>query len=303
MLKTPLLVLTLLLLLCLALAPAAFADGPPHWTYEGPEGPEFWGSLSPDYALCSTGKQQSPVDIPSSAALNPADLKFDYKPSPLNVLNNGHTIQGMYEAGSTLTVDGVPYKLVQFHFHNPSEHEANGKLDAMELHLVHQNADGGLAVVGVWIEPGAENKALAPVFSNLPKEQQEAKVVPGATVNAAGFLPATQTYYRYDGSLTTPPCTQGVKWLVMSTPVTASAEQLAAYKAIMYPTNRPVQALNGRQFLLTSQVGSTTTTPTTLPVTGAAENDAAAALIFALGLLTAGAGVAARRRAAAHNRP
>ncbi len=297
MFRTRPLLVSLLLLLCLALAPTTFAEGPPHWTYEGPEGPEYWGSLSPDYAVCSTGKQQSPIDIPSSAALNPADLKFDYKPSQLNILNNGHTIQGMYDAGSTLTVDGVPYKLVQFHFHNPSEHEANGKLDAMELHLVHQNAQGGLAVVGVWIQPGAENKALAPVFSNMPKQEQDAKPVPGATVDAAGFLPATQTYYRYDGSLTTPPCTQGVKWLVMSAPVTASAEQLAAYKAIMYPTNRPVQPLNGRQFLLTSQVGSTTTTPSALPVTGAARADSTAALLFAVGLLTAGLGIAARRRA------
>ncbi len=299
MFRTPLLVLTLLLLLCLALAPAALAEGPPHWTYEGPEGPEFWGTLSQDYALCSTGKQQSPVNIPASAAVNPADLKFDYKPSQLNILNNGHTIQAMMDPGSTLTVDGVAYKLVQFHFHNPSEHEANGKLDAMELHLVHQNAQGGLAVVGVWIEPGAENKALAPVFSNLPKQVQDAKPVPGATVNAADFLPATQTYYRYDGSLTTPPCTQGVKWLMMSTPVTASAEQLAAYKTIMYPTNRPVQPLNGRPFLLTSQVGSTTTTPSALPVTGATHTDAAAALLFAVGLLTVGLGLAARR----HTRP
>ncbi|MFN8475376.1 MAG: carbonic anhydrase family protein [Anaerolineae bacterium] len=296
MLKRSLLVLPLLLLLCIALVPATFADGPAHWTYEGAEGPEYWGSLSPDYALCSTGKQQSPVNIPASAAVNPADLKLDYKPSPLNILNNGHTIEGEYHEGSTLTLDGVPYKLVQFHFHNPSEHEANGKLDAMELHLVHQSDKGDVVVVGVWIEPGAENKALAPVFSNLPKDQQDAKPVPGATVNAADFLPATQTYYRYDGSLTTPPCTQGVKWIMMSTPVTASAEQLAAYKAIMYPTNRPVQPLNGRQFLLTSEVKSTASAPSALPVTGAENTNAAAALLFVVGTLAVGVGVAAKRR-------
>ncbi len=300
MLKQSLLVLTLLALLCLAAAPA-FAEGPVHWGYEGPEGPEYWGKLSPDFALCSTGKQQSPVNIPSSAAVNPANLKFDYKSSPLDILNNGHTIEGEYHEGSTLTLDGVPYQLAQFHFHNPSEHEANGKLDAMELHLVHKSANGDVVVVGVWIEPGAENKALAPVFSNLPKQQQDAKPVPGATVNAADFLPTTQTYYRYDGSLTTPPCSQGVKWIMMSTPVTASAEQLAAYKAIMYPTNRPVQPLNGRQFLLTSQVGSTAGTPTTLPVTGAENTNAAAALVFAVGLLAVGLGVAARRRSTADN--
>ncbi|MFN8498853.1 MAG: carbonic anhydrase family protein [Anaerolineae bacterium] len=296
------LVLALALLLCLALVPAAFADGPVHWSYEGAEGPEYWGSLSKDFALCSTGKEQSPVNIPSSAAVNPADLKFDYKASPLEILNNGHTIEGEYHEGSTLTLDGVAYKLVQFHFHNPSEHEANGKLDAMELHLVHKNDNGDVAVVGVWIEPGAENKALAPVFGNLPKEQQDAKPVAGATVNAADFLPTTQTYYRYSGSLTTPPCTQGVKWIMMSTPVTASAEQLAAYKAIMYPTNRPVQPLNGRQFLLTSEAKTAATVPAALPVTGAAPGALAPSLLVVIGLLTAGVGVAARRRSVATNK-
>ncbi|MFN8476196.1 MAG: carbonic anhydrase family protein [Anaerolineae bacterium] len=299
MLKRSLLVLSLVLLLCLALAPATFAEGPPHWSYEGAEGPEYWGSLSPDFALCATGKQQSPVNIPSSAAINPANLKFDYKAAPLDILNNGHTIEGEYHEGSSLTLDGVPYKLVQFHFHNPSEHEANGKLDAMELHLVHKADNGDVAVVGVFIEPGAENKALAPVFSNLPKEQQDAKPVPGATVNAADFLPATQTYYRYDGSLTTPPCSQSVKWIVMSTPVTASAEQLAAYKAIMYPTNRPVQPLNGRQFLLTSEVKSAAAVPAALPVTGATHDDLLPGLLVIAGLLVAGGGVVVRRRAVA----
>ena len=254
------------LTLVLSLASAALADGPAHWDYTGQEGPEFWGSLSKDYALCSTGKEQSPVDIPASAATNPADLAFRYQPSKLNILNNGHTVQAAYDPGSTLTVDGQTYNLAQFHFHLPSEHTVAGQPNPMELHLVHQNAQGGLAVVGILLKSGAENKALAPVFANAPKQETAVATVAGATVNAADFLPATRGYWRYNGSLTTPPCAEGVKWHVLTTPVEVSPAQLAAYQSILAVSNRPVQPLLGRGFLLASQVAAA---PPALPTTGA----------------------------------
>ena len=270
------------LVLVLSLASVALAEGPPHWTYEGKEGPEFWGSLSQDYALCSTGKQQSPVDIPASAVTNPADLTFRYQPSKLNILNNGHTIQAAYDAGSSLVVDGVTYNLAQFHFHLPSEHTLTAKPYDMELHLVHQNAQGGLAVVGIMLKSGAENKALAPVFANAPKQETAVSTIANAMVNAADFLPATRTYWRYNGSLTTPPCSEGVKWHVLTTPVEVSPAQIAAYKSLFTDDHRPVQPLNARSFLLASQVAAA---PQAMPTTGAAQPASARDMLILLGLV------------------
>ncbi len=228
-----------------------------HWAYEGETGPAHWGDLAPEFAVCASGTQQSPVDIPDSAALNPADITFNYQTAPLAILNNGHTIQVNYPPGSSITVGGKTYQLAQFHFHIPSEHELAGEHKDMEVHFVHKAADGELAVVGVLLVAGAENAALAPVFNNLPKQEQEAKPVEGVTVDAAAMLPAERTFYRYDGSLTTPPCTQDVKWHVMNTPVEMSQAQIDAFKAIFANDSRPVQALGARAFLLVSTLPQT----------------------------------------------
>ncbi len=276
------------LTLVLSLASVALADGPVHWSYDGKEGPEFWGSLSKDYALCATGKEQSPVDIPANATTNPADLTFRYQPSKLNILNNGHTVQVAYDPGSTLTLDGQTYTLAQFHFHLPSEHTVAAQGYDMELHLVHQNAQGGLAVVGILLKSGAENKALAPVWANAPKQEAAVATIPGATVNAADFLPATRTYWRYNGSLTTPPCSEGVKWHVLTTPVEVSPAQIAAYKSLFADDHRPVQPLNGRSFLLASQVAAA---PQAMPTTGAAQPAPAWAVLVLLGLGCLGLGL------------
>lgn len=251
------LVLLGLMLIIGPLAQPLLADGPVHWSYEGEEGPDHWGDLSHDFELCKMGQQQSPVDIPADAATNPGDIAFNYQPSALTLLNNGHTIQANYDAGSTMTVAGKTYNLAQFHFHIPSEHELDGNLTAMELHLVHKADDGELAVVGIMLVPGAENAALASVFNNLPAQVQDATPVAGATVNATDFLPADHTFYRYDGSLTTPPCTQGVKWQVMQNTVEVSQAQIDAFKAIFENDARPVQPLNGRAFLLVSTLPNT----------------------------------------------
>jgi carbonic anhydrase len=270
----------------------AGAAGPVHWTYEGAEGPEHWGALSPDYALCSTGTEQSPINIPAGTLLNPADLVQNYKPSAVNIFNNGHTIQVNYDAGSILKLNGKDYQLLQFHFHAASEHTADGQQAPIEMHLVHRSADGGLAVVGVWLKSGAENAAFAPVFNRLPATEGEPEAVPGETVNADNLLPAERTYYRYNGSLTTPPCTQNVKWLMLNNSVDLSEAQISAYTAIFNDNFRSVQPLGARTFLVSSQVP-----PDTLPTTGGAAFPVAGALagLGGLGIL-AGTGLYLLRR-------
>ena len=282
--------------LAVALALVAFgvalAQEGVHWSYEGESGPEHWGEFSPDYAGCAKGVEQSPVDIPAGAPVNPANIAFSYHPSAVNIFNNGHTIQVNYDQGSSLALDGTTYNLVQFHFHAASEHALGGAHDPMELHLVHRNAQGGLAVVGVLLKAGAENPAYAPVLQNLPAQQGQPTPVAGATVDANQLLPTKRGYWRYNGSLTTPPCTEGVKWLVMSTPVELSEAQIAAFTAIFKNNERPVQPLNTRTFLVSS----------TLPATGATVTlDGALA---GAGLLAIAAGLAlaylGRRRATTH---
>ena len=225
----------------------AHGDTPPHWSYEGEAGPDHWGDLAADYATCSTGTHQSPVDIlaPESQALT--DIQFNYNPSALTIKNNGHTIQVDYAEGSSITVDGTTYNLLQFHFHHPSEHTVDGVVYPMEMHLVHADADGNLAVIGVLIKEGVKaNAAFAPVWANLPAEEVEPTLIDGATVNAADLLPADRTYDTYSGSLTTPPCSENVKWLVLTTPVELSVEQITAFSDIFEHNARPVQPLNDR---------------------------------------------------------
>ena len=229
-----------------------------HWSYEGDTGPEHWGTLSPDFATCAKGVEQSPVDIPPTAALNPADITFSYRPGAVTIFNNGHTIQVNYDPGSSLTLNGVKYDLVQFHFHAASEHAIGGQHEPMEIHFVHRNAQGGLAVVGVLLKSGSENAAYAPIFQNLPPQASQPAPVAGASVDANQLLPAQRTYWRYNGSLTTPPCTEGVKWLVMNTPVEVSDAQIAAFTSIFKNNERPMQPFNARAFLV----------PMTLPRTG-----------------------------------
>lgn len=217
-----------------------------HWTYEGEEGPEHWGDLSQDYALCSTGREQSPINLTNAEASDLQDIIFEYKSSAVKILNNGHTVQVNYDTGSFIAINGTRYQLIQFHFHVPSEHSVEGELKAMEMHLVHKADDESLAVVGVMINIGAENEAFASVWDNLPAEESPETTIAGATVDAASLLPDTLTYYTYPGSLTTPPCSEKVTWLVLTTPIEMSAEQIEAFEAIVELNNRPVQPLNER---------------------------------------------------------
>ncbi|MBI5345479.1 MAG: carbonic anhydrase family protein, partial [Deltaproteobacteria bacterium] len=174
------------------------------------------------------------------------DIAFSYKKSTLNIVNNGHTIQVNYDKGSSIKVDGMDYELVQFHFHNPSEHTVSGKAFANEMHLVHRNAKGGLAVVGVLIEAGKEAASFKDIWANLPGKADEKRSL-HVTINADELLPKARTFYRYTGSLTTPPCSEGVTWLVLKTPVQMSEAQLKAFNDIFKVNNRPVQPVNDRQ--------------------------------------------------------
>jgi carbonic anhydrase len=217
-----------------------------HWSYKGETGPEHWAELG--YSDCA-GSEQSPVDIPADAPIHDADISFNYNPSALNIINNGHTIKVEYDKGSTIEVEGKTYNLLQFHFHAPSEHTINGEYYDMELHLVHQSDDGEYAVIGVMIKAGSENDAYTPVWEHLPAEKGELETISGVSVNAIDLLPEDRSYYRYNGSFTTPPCTEGVKWFVLSTPVELSNEQIGAFKAIYSGNNRPTQPMNEREFI------------------------------------------------------
>jgi carbonic anhydrase len=239
----------LLIALCACAAPAAEH---PHWGYEGDGGPEHWGMLSEDYATCEAGTEQSPIDLSNAASQDLANIEFSYAPSSINILNNGHTVQVNYDEGSYIQVDGVRYDLLQFHFHVPSEHTLEGQSFPAELHLVHRDADGNLAVVGLLLAEGSESAALAPVWPHLPAQESEVHTADG-TVNAADLLPAEQATYRYPGSLTTPPCNEGVSWFVMMEPVELSTEQLQQLTAIIHGSNRPVQDIGEREL-----VGDTT---------------------------------------------
>ena len=220
----------------------------PHWSYSGAEGPEHWGDLEPDFAACKTGQRQSPIDIVGAQPAELAPIHFDYKLSPLKIINNGHTIQINYEPGSSITVNGTALPLVQFHFHHVSENEINGKKYDMELHFVHMDsAAGRAAVVAVFIKSGAENAMLRDLWSHIPHDSGKEVELKKEVINAADLLPADQNYYVFDGSLTIPACKEGIRWFVMKTPIEASPAQIAAF-AKYYPDNaRPVQPTNGRE--------------------------------------------------------
>jgi carbonic anhydrase len=216
-----------------------------HWSYEGETGPAYWGTLQPDYGLCSTGMNQSPIDIVAPVVEDIPDIQFDYQMSSVVITNNGHTVQVNLPPGHSIDLDGRTYHLVQFHFHAPSEHTVRGKHAAAEMHLVHQASDGRLAVVGMLIEEGAEHAGLAPLWNLLPREKGTA-VTPDLVVSLSDLLPKDRRTIRYDGSLTTPPGTEGVRWSLMVEPVTLSPTQLEVLTGICKNNNRPVQSLHGR---------------------------------------------------------
>jgi carbonic anhydrase len=202
--------------------------------------------MSKEYSLCGSGKEQSPINISGATTADLPTIQFDYKPGSLEILNNGHTIQVNRTAGSSITVAGEKYELLQFHFHTPSENTVNGDHFPMEMHLVHKNAKGQLAVVGVFSKAGAKNTVLDKAWSHMPNHPGDKIKVASVSINAADLLPADRSYYRFAGSLTTPPCSEGVKWMVMKNPTEASKAQIAKFTDVIGVNARPVQAINSR---------------------------------------------------------
>ncbi len=222
------------------------AGGAPHWSYSGPDGPEHWGDLDHSFAACKTGPHQSPIDIRGAEPVDLKPIQFDYKLAPMKIVNNGHTIRVNYASGSSITVDGKQYPLVQFHFHHPSEEEINGQKFDMVLHLVHMDAGGNAVAIAVLLKSGSENPLIRAIWAHIPREVNKEVEFKKVVINAADLLPADQNYYTFDGSLTIPPCGD-VKWFVMKAAVELSPAQIAAF-ARLYPDNaRPIQPTNGRK--------------------------------------------------------
>jgi len=237
----------LIAFLLLASGSAYSATGA-HWGYSGAEGPENWVRLSPDYSACS-GKNQSPIDLTGLVEADLEPIQFAYEAGGGEILNNGHTVQVNCAPGSTIEVDGHVFELNQFHFHVPSENRIEGKSFPMEAHLVHRDKDGNLAVVAVMLGEGAPNPALEAAWAKMPAKEGDKHALTEA-VSAESLLPANRDHYRFNGSLTTPPCTEGVWWLVMKQPVSASKEQIERFANVMHhANNRPLQPVNARPVL------------------------------------------------------
>ena len=221
-------------------------SGAPHWAYLGENGPKEWGVISPEFALCGTGQNQSPIDVQRVYSGAEPRIQFNYRPSKLRIVNNGHTIQINTDPGSFIKIDERTFDLVQFHFHTPSEHTVKGQAYDMEVHFVHKSAEGVLAVVGVLMKRGAVNEGLQDVWEHLPSLPGEERSYQTVTVNPAELLPPSQAYYLYSGSLTTPPCSEGVRWNLMLTPIEISDAQAGAFKRLFPLNARPVQPLRER---------------------------------------------------------
>lgn len=232
----------------LLLSSSALSASGAHWEYSGEAGPDNWAKLSPEYSACA-GKNQSPINLTSFIEAKLKPIVFNYTGGSAEILNNGHTVQINVAPGSSISVDGIPFELKQFHFHAPSENLINGKSFPLEGHLVHADKDGNLAVVAVMFTEGKANNALEKAWAQMPKNEGD-NLILSSGVSPREILPPNRDYYRFNGSLTTPPCSEGVRWLVMKHPVSASKEQIEEFVHVMHhPNNRPVQPVNARSVL------------------------------------------------------
>jgi len=236
---------SLSLALLLTLSVSASESGEAHWGYEGAGAPAHWGDLKPEFHSCKDGLNQAPIDLKGFVEAKLPKLTFDYKSASKEILNNGHSIQVNIAGGSTVEIDGIKFELKQFHFHTPSENNINGKSFPLEAHFVHASKDGELAVVALMFEEGDENKMLAQLWAKMPQKAGDKTKLEIADVTT--LLPKERDYYRFNGSLTTPPCTEGVRWIVIKKSSTVSKAQVEQFaKVMVHPNNRPVQATNAR---------------------------------------------------------
>ncbi len=222
------------------------------WSYGGERGPARWGELDATYALCAIGECQSPIDLTGAEEADLPSVEVSYPPAfGLEAENTGSSVEVFSPGGSSIALDGKRYELVQFHHHAPGEHALEGKAFPLELHFVHQAEDGELAVLGIFAEEGRENPAFAPIVEALPPHAGERAPV-AAEVAVLDMLPAdpqTGPRFTYEGSLTTPPCSEGVRWVVYATPIELSRDQLERFRAVHAGNSRPLQPLNGRKLL------------------------------------------------------
>lgn len=216
-----------------------------HWSYDGEGGPDNWAKLDPKNTLCASGQRQSPIDIRDGIKVDLEPIAFSYRPSTFRVIDNGHTIQVEVGDGN-ITLTGKTYELLQFHFHRPSEEKVNGRRFDMVAHLVHKSDDGQLAVVAVLFEVGAENPFIQTIWNNMPLEKNSSVAPPTTPLDLNKLLPADRSYYTYMGSLTTPPCSEGVLWLVMKQPIQISQDQLNIFSRLYRNNARPIQSGAGR---------------------------------------------------------
>ena len=233
-----------------------------HWGYEGEEGPEHWADLSPEYTLCRDGREQSPVDltdaVPASGArlerrLGTTVLNRDQRARVMDLVDNGHTIQITNDAAMSIDVDGEHFELVQYHFHAPSEHTIDGQHAPLEAHFVHKSAAGELAVAAALFEEGAHNPVLDPIVASLPSGPEDSRHIEGLELDLKELQPLPEHYYRYEGSLTTPPCSEGVRWLVSAERRTLSPKQMAAFTSRLHDNNRPTQPRGHREIAVVSE--------------------------------------------------
>lgn len=224
-----------------------------HWSYEGSTGPENWANIDKEYSACANGMEQSPINIEltnTKQNKNAVPIKVNYQSTPFTLFNNGNTIQANDNSGSnSLVLAGDVYRLQQVHFHNPSEHQINGQSFEMEGHFVHENNIGKLAVLAVLIKIGKENTVLADMWSKLPKERTESAIPLHHAVDLANILPREKNAFQYNGSLTTPPCVEKVKWIILEKAIEMSEEQIGVFGSVYSPNNRPIQSLNNRTIL------------------------------------------------------
>ena len=212
------------------------------WSYSGGQRPNHWGDLKTEFATCKTGHSQSPIDIRDARKADLPPIRFDYKSSPLHIIDNGHTIMINYSPESYISVGGKTYQLKQFNFHRPSEEKIHGESYDMAAHLVHSDQEGNLAVVAILLQNGKENPVIHKLWDHLPREKEKEEILDNVEIDVAGLLPADRSYYTFPGSLTTPPCSENVAWFVLMRPVTASAAEIDEFGRL-YPNNaRPTQA-------------------------------------------------------------
>jgi len=233
------------LALCPLCAPSGFAAEGTHWTYSGPD---KWSDVDAESKVCSVGSQQSPIDIIGSIKAQLPPLRISWGKNADTIVNNGHTIQLNAGQGNTLSFGSGPYRLLQFHFHHPSEHLIRGKSFPMEVHFVHAHASGALAVVGALMVAGKPNRVFSKIVTTMPTHEGEA-VKADPTINPNGLLPARLAYYRYPGSLTTPPCSETVEWLLLTDPIQVADADIASFAKLYAMNARPAQNANRRTVL------------------------------------------------------